>query len=125
MVTVLIPKDGGDYQGIGLLKPLWKVIKRVMYHRLEVIALHDSVHGCRNGQGTGTAAIEAKLTQQLAHIEQASFYGVFIDLKKVFDAMDREQCLIILETNGVEPNMCRLICHFWDKATNVCRTSGN
>jgi hypothetical protein len=43
---------------------------------------------CRNGQGTGTAVIEAKLTQQLAHIEQAPFYGVFIDLRKAFDAMD-------------------------------------
>jgi hypothetical protein len=21
--------------------------------------------------------------------------------------------------------MCRLICHFWDKAANVCRSSGN
>jgi hypothetical protein len=24
----------------------WKVIKRVMDHRLEVIALHNSLHGC-------------------------------------------------------------------------------
>jgi hypothetical protein len=101
VVTVLISKGGGDYQGIGLLEPLWKVVKRVMDHRLEVIALHDSLHGCRNGQGTGTAVIEAKLTQQLAHIEQAPFYGVFIDLKKAFGAMDMEQCLIILETNRV------------------------
>ena len=37
--------------------------------------------------------IEAKLMQQLAHIEQAPFYGVFIDLKKAFNAMDRERCL--------------------------------
>ena len=125
MVTVLIPKGGGYYRGIGLLEPLWKVIERVMDHQLEVIALHDSLHGCRNGQGTGTAVIKAKLTQQLAHIEQAPFYGVFIDLKKAFDTMDRERCLIILETNGVRPNMCRLIRHFWDKATNVCCPSGN
>jgi hypothetical protein len=26
VVTVLIPKGGGDYCGIGLLKPVWKVI---------------------------------------------------------------------------------------------------
>ncbi len=52
-----------------------------MDHRLKVIALHDSLHGCRNGQVTGTAVIEAKLTQQLAHIKQAPFYGVFINLK--------------------------------------------
>jgi hypothetical protein len=61
-----------------------------------VIALHNSPHGCQNGQGTGTAVIEAKLTQPLDHIEQAPFYGVFINLKKAFDAMDQERCLFIL-----------------------------
>jgi hypothetical protein len=30
VVTVLIPKGGGDYRGIGLLKPIWKVIERVI-----------------------------------------------------------------------------------------------
>jgi hypothetical protein len=39
VVTVLIPKGGRDYQGIGLLEPIWKVIKQVMDHWLEVIAL--------------------------------------------------------------------------------------
>ncbi len=71
VVTVLIPKGGRDYHGIGLLEPIWKVIKQVMDKRLELIALHDSLHGCRNG--TGTAVIKAKLTQQLAHIEQPPF----------------------------------------------------
>jgi hypothetical protein len=65
------------------------------------------------------------LSQQLAHIEQTPFYGVFIDLKKAFDAMDRERCLFLLEGHGAGPNMRRLIRHFWDEATNVCRASGN
>jgi hypothetical protein len=69
VVTVLIPKGGGDYCGIDLLELIWKVIKRVMDHWLEVIALHNNLHGCQNRPGTGTAVIEAKLTQQLAHIE--------------------------------------------------------
>ncbi len=125
VVTVLIPKGGGDYRGIGLLKPIWKVIERVMDHRLEVIALHDSLHGCRNGRGTGTAVIKAKLTQQLAHIEQAPFYGVFINLRKAFHAMDWEWCLFMLEGHGIGPSMRCLIRHFWDEATNVCRASGN
>jgi hypothetical protein len=125
VVTVLIPKGGGDYRGIGLLEPIWKVIERVIDKRLEAIALHNSLHGCRNGRGTGTAVIEAKLSQQLAHIKQTPFYGVFIDLKKAFDAMDWERCLLLLEGHGAGPNMRRLIRHFWDKATNVCRASGN
>jgi hypothetical protein len=39
-------------------------------------------------RGTGTAIIEAKLAQQLAFLAQLPLYGVFIDLRKAFDAMD-------------------------------------
>jgi hypothetical protein len=62
VIIVLVPKSGGAYRGIGLLKPIWKVIKRVMDHRLEAIVLHDSLHGCQNQQGMGTTMIKAKLT---------------------------------------------------------------
>jgi hypothetical protein len=69
--------------------------------------------------------IEAKLTQQLTHIEQTPFYGEFVDLTKAFDAMDRERCLQLLGEYGVGPKMTRLIRHFWDEAMNICRASGN
>ena len=88
VVTVKIPKGGGEYWGIGLLELIWKVLERVMDNWLENIILHNSLHGCLARQGTGTGIIEAKLAQQLAHLEQTPFFGVFIDLKKTFDAMD-------------------------------------
>ena len=93
--------------------------------RLESITLHDSLHGCLAGHGTGTRIIEAKLAQQLAHLEQAPFFGVFIDLKKAFNAMDRGRCLAILTLHGAGPKMTRLIRSFWETATNVCRAKGN
>ena len=88
VIVVLIPKGGGDYRGIGLLEPMWKVCKCVMDKCLNVFDLHKSLHGCRAGRRTGTAGIEAKLAQQLAHLQQVPFYGIFLDLKKAFDAMD-------------------------------------
>jgi hypothetical protein len=73
----------------------------------------------------GTAILEAKVAQKLAHLEQEPFYGVFLDLKKVFDIMDRERCLLNLEGYGAGPNMVWLIRNFWRDATMVCRLSGN
>jgi hypothetical protein len=123
--VVLLPKGGGDYRGIGLLEPLWKVVERIMDQQLNVLPLHEALHGCWSGRGTGMAILEAKLAQQLAHLEQEPFYGVFLNLKKVFDAMDRERCLLILEGYGTGLNMVRLICNFWRDATMVCHASRN
>ena len=96
-----------------------------MDKRLNTIELHESLHGCRNGRGTGTAIIEAKLAQQLAHLEQRPLFGIFLDLKNAFDAMDRERYRLVIEGYRAGPNMRRLIRHFWDNAQMVCRALGN
>jgi hypothetical protein len=93
--------------------------------RLEAIVLHDNLHGCLALRGTGTGIIEAKLAQQLAHLEQMPFFSVFINLQKAFDAMDHRRCLEILALHGAGPKMLRLICNFWDLATNICWAKGN
>jgi hypothetical protein len=96
-----------------------------MDRQLNALLLHEALHGCRNERGTGTMILEAKLAQQLAHLEQEPFYGVFLNLKKAFNAMDRERCLLILEGYGTGLNMVRLICNFWRDATMVCCALGN
>jgi hypothetical protein len=78
VIVVLLPKGGGDYRGIGLLEPLWKVVERIMDRGLNTLPLHEVLHGCRNRHVTGTAILEAELAQQLAHLEQEPFYGVFL-----------------------------------------------
>jgi hypothetical protein len=63
--------------------------------------------------------------QQLSHLEQELFYGIFLNLKKAFNAMDRERCLLILEGCGTGLNMVRLIRTFWQEATMVFLALGN
>ncbi len=58
MVIVLLPKGGGDYRGIGLLDPMWKVVEKIMVGQLPVIEFHDCLHGRLPHWGTGTAIME-------------------------------------------------------------------
>ena len=48
---------------------MWKCVENIMDSRLQSIKLHDYNHGFLTGRGTGTAIIEAKLTQQLTYLE--------------------------------------------------------
>ncbi len=89
------------------------------------IKFHDSLHGGLSKRGTGTAMIEAKLHQSLAWRDQYPLYQIYIDLKKAYDALDREQTLDILAAYGVGPKMLALQKHFWDTAKLVCRAGGN
>jgi hypothetical protein len=127
VIRVVIPKGrGGDYCGIGLLEPVWKVLEKVMDLRLEAIVLHDSLHGCLTLRGMGTGIIETKLVQQLTHLEQMPFFGIFIDLRKAFfDTMDWGRCLRILALHRAGPQMLCLIRNFWDMVLNICQVMGN
>ena len=59
VIVVLLPKGGGDFRGIGLIEPCWKVVEVIMDQRLEVIQFHDSLHGFLKGRGTGTCILGA------------------------------------------------------------------
>ena len=72
----------------------------------------------------GTATTEVKLAQQLAYIEKVPLYGVFIDLRKAHDSMDRGKCLEILKAYGVGPKILKVIGFFWDHVVLVCRAGG-
>jgi hypothetical protein len=124
-IVVLILKGGGDYRVIRLLEPIWKCIERVINHQSDAIELHDSLHGCCSKRGTGTRIIKVKLAQQLSYLELKLFYRVFLDLRKAFNAMNRERSNMLLEGYGAGPRMIRLICSYWRDAIMVCQAAGN
>ena len=70
VIIVLLYKGDGNYRGIGLLEPAWKVVELIMDARLQVRELNDSLHGFTVKRGTGTMTIKVKLAQQLAHMDR-------------------------------------------------------
>ena len=62
--VVLLPKGKGGYIGIGMVETIWKICTSIVNSWLRsYIVLHDVLHVFRQGMGTGTAIIEAKLEQ--------------------------------------------------------------
>jgi len=110
-IMVLLPKASSGYQGIGLLEIIWKVIAAIIDARIKAsISFHDALHGFRAKPGTGTAIFEVKLFQQLASIQQVPVFEVFLDLKKAYDTLDRDEwTLMILEQYGVGARSIRLL----------------
>jgi hypothetical protein len=124
-VMVLLPKGGGDYRGIGLVEVIWKLIASIINARLKVtINFHDTLHGFRAGRGTGTATIEAKLCQQMATIQQVPLFQIYLDLRKAYDALDRERCLEIVEAYGTGKRVVRLLKSYWSKQKIVAKAGG-
>ena len=91
---VMIPKGKGEFRGIGLVEVVWKLLTLILHSRLAAIKLHDVLHGLREGRGTGTATLKAKLLQQLADMREEILYVIFLDLTKAYDALDRSRTLV-------------------------------
>ena len=71
------------------------------------IGFHDTLSGFLVVWGVGTASLEAKLIQQLMKIRVAFLNKIFLDLQKSYDVLYRDQCLGILESYDVGPQVDR------------------
>ena len=96
---VLITKGKKEYWGISFVEVMWKVMAAISNWGLTAsITFHDFLHGFRAGRGTGTDTLESKLLKQLGTLREEVLYAIFLDLIKVFDALDRSRRLEILES---------------------------
>jgi hypothetical protein len=122
-ILVLIPKA---FRGIALLEVIYKLISSIMNTRLQnAIEFDDAAHGFRPKQGTGTAIIEAKMLMQLHYRLDVPLFMIFIDLKKVYNTLDRVQAARILKKYEVGPNVIRYINLIWEGDTMVPRQTGD
>ena len=88
--VVLIPKGlSRDFRGVGLVELMCNTVTSLLNRRLTTeIKLHNVLHGFQAGRGTGTAALEANLLQQVSAMREAVFFKVFLYHQKTYDALD-------------------------------------
>ena len=87
---VLILKGGGNYCGICLLEVVWKALAVILNCCFAAsITYHDSLHGFREGSGTGTSTLEVKLLHQLTDMREEVLHAIFLELHKTYNALDR------------------------------------
>ena len=79
-----------------------------------VISLHDTRHGFRAERGTGTAALEAKIIQQLTAMREVVLFNVLLDIWKEYNTLDQERDLDLLTAYGVGLRTVRLLWTYWD-----------
>ena len=88
------------------------------------ITYYNSLHGFREGSGTGTATLEVNMLQQGAALREAILHEIFLDLHKAYDALDRSRCLGILGEYGMDTRSLRLLQRYWDRLEMVARVGG-
>ena len=116
MTMSLIPKGKGEYRGIGIVEVAWKVYTAAVNCWLKRgVVLQDALHGFRGVQGTWTATLEAKLAQQLVGPENDPLFKVFLDIRKEYDSLDRDQCIKIMRGYGMGPNLTCLLKSNWER----------
>ena len=95
--VVLILKGGGDYHVIGLMEVIWKEVAVILNRCFPAaITYHDFLHGFRAGCGTGTATLNIKWLKQVVALREEVLHAIFLDLHKVYNALDSSRYLVIL-----------------------------
>ena len=113
--VLMIPKGGGnEFRGIGLVEVLWKAISGIINCRISsYIHFHDALHGFRAGRGTGTVTLKAKPLHNLTATREEVLYSILINLRKAYDALDRDRCLDIMAGYGGGPRTLRILWIYW------------
>jgi Reverse transcriptase (RNA-dependent DNA polymerase) len=120
-MLVLIQKGVQDqYQCIALLEVIYKLVLAIINQRMsQEIQYHQAVHGFRQGYGTGTAIMEAKLRMQLVKRTTNSLCFTFLISK-----MRMTRTIQILKGYGIGRNVIHFIEKIWDMDTVVPKHSG-
>ena len=69
----------------------------------------------------GTTTLDANLILHLTAMREAVLHTIFMELQKLYGALDHDRCLYILERYVVGPRILRLMRAYWDQIRVVLK----
>ena len=106
------PLDMGNYRPISLLEALLKLQATILLRRLQPLLPHlITTHQTGFVQGEEPMSNVASIFEivQRRHIATTPTYGVFLDIKSAFDAVNHELLFRKLERIGIRGKMLKLL----------------
>ena len=100
---------------IGMVEAIWKIITSIINTRIRVHAyLNGALNGFWKGRGTVTTTLEEKMNKNLEGICHEHLFQVLLNVKKVYESLNRLLCMETLRGYGLNVDLQRLIKRYWD-----------
>ena len=77
------------------------------------IQFHNTLHWLYTGKCTGIVFLEAKLIQNLTSMKEDILYDTYLYIEKIYNVLECNPCLEIVETYSVRPWAIRLLRKYW------------
>ena len=126
----ILPKKGdlslaGNYGGIMLLEPAYKIVLILLLNILQPIADQEQKCGFRPGRGCQDVIFNVKMAIQKRREHDQETWILFLDLVKAFNRVHRELLWRILEKYGVPEKLTRLLRALHQDVTVKFETEGH
>ena len=128
--SVLIPiyKNKGDaqccgnYRGIKLMSHTMKVWERIIKARLrDRVEISKQQYGYMPGKGTTDAMFALRMLMEKYREGQRELHCVFVDLKKAYDKVSREELWYCMRKSGIMEKYVQLVQDMYEGSETVVR----
>ena len=112
-MVLLSPKGNRNFQVVGLVEVIWKMVSVIINREIgTVVWFHEILHGLLTSWKKWIDSLKSKTPQHMMKIREEVLYNLFLDLQKVYDALNRQRCIEFLIGCGVISCMEILILHY-------------